>query len=218
MVNALPPVVAGSEPCSVEVVPLAGDPPKLSKHPATSVARGLSTKLTGSYATVPSLEGVPHAPKERTNLENRFPEWGALFYPDGSCRRPLDMVLTSAGCFTKWRVWGSGFGGVNLDAETLQKKAGVVGDIGLTLVPGALQSRDQERRYKDYSGHGTSLSLGALGDLAQRAARDSSIVGVCLVVLGGNKLVVTEALLSRCVNVLVIDSEMALALKRGFKC
>jgi len=38
------------------------------------------------------------------------------------------------------------------------------------------------------------------------------------VVLGGNKLVVTEALLSRCVNVLVIDSEMALALKRGFKC
>jgi hypothetical protein len=128
------------------------------------------------------------------------------------------MVLTSAGCFTKWRVWGSGFGGVNLDAETLQKKAGVVGDIGLTLVPGALQSRDQERRYKDYSGHGTSLSLGALGDLAQRAARDSSIVGVCLVVLGGNKLVVTEALLSRCVNVLVIDSEMALALKRGFKC
>jgi DNA-binding transcriptional regulator LsrR (DeoR family) len=68
LVDALPPEVAGSKPSSVEVVPLAGDPPKLSKHPATSVARRLSAKLTGSDATVPSLEGVTHAPKERANL------------------------------------------------------------------------------------------------------------------------------------------------------
>ena len=203
---------------SVELVPLSGEPPIQSKYSATAVAEELSMKLKGAAVDVRSLKGLPHAPEDRETV-SRWPAYKEIFSPERLCKRPLDMLLTGAGCFHQWRIWGTGSGGVKLSDFTL-RKAGAVGEVGLTLVPRSGLSSKTQKEFDERAAHGTSISLESIRRLSRDAVVKKSIPGVCLAVLGSNKLDITKALLleQKCVNILMTDIELALALEKALGC
>jgi DNA-binding transcriptional regulator LsrR (DeoR family) len=203
---------------SAELVPLSGKPPKGSKYSATQVAEELSRKLKGSAGDVRSLEGLPHAPED-WNTVSGWPAYEEIFGPKRLCERPLEMILTGAGCFHQWKVWGTGKGSVNLSDSAL-RNAGAVGEIGLTLVPRSGLSSKIRKEFDKWTAHGTSISLESIRRLSHDAVVKESISGVCLAVLGSNKLDIAKALLveQKCVNILMTDIELALALEKALDC